>query len=314
MMVGHAALAFALTAWGASRLGLAAERALLVGMVAGGFAATPDFDMGYAFVGILTAETLAPSALVNSFWDAGLVVHRGMTHSLVVGGLAAVGFGLLGARRPGRAVGVVGLVGLVGLTLAFSGGLEAAVMASFVIAGGAVTAGALWLGLAYREIQVAALVGILSHPFGDLFTGTAPVLLYPLTGRQLPERVLLSSEPTLHLLGAFGLELATVWAALSVLVWLQGYSVREFVHRRAVVGTSYAAAVLAVPAPTLAVSYQFVGTVLAVGSVGVTVGLPAPSLRERETQYTVVLTALAAITFAWLSYGCVYILLHSTPV
>jgi len=312
MMVGHAALAFALTALVATRLDLPAERALLVGAVAGAFAVTPDFDMGYAFVGIVTADTLALSVLQDSFWEAGLVVHRGMTHSLVVGGVTALGFGLLAYPRLGRVAGVVGLVGLVATTLAFVGPLEAAVMTSFVAAGAGVTAGALWLGLTQREVLATALLGVLTHPFGDLFTGTAPTLLYPLEGRHLPEQVVLFDEPTLHLLGAFGIELATIWAALLVLLWLQGRPVRRYVHHRAVVGVTYGAAVLALPPPTLDVSYHFVFSVLAVGSVGATVDLPLPTFRERETQYTVLLTALTAITLAWASYAIVYAVSQST--
>jgi hypothetical protein len=314
MLVGHAALAFALAALVTARLVVSAERALLVGAAAGAFAVTPDFDMGYAFVGVVTADTLAPSVLLDSFWDAGLVVHRGMTHSLVVGGVTAVGFGLLASPRPGRAAGAVGLAGLVAATLALVGPLEAGVMASFVVAGGAVTAGALWLGLTRRAVLGAALVGVLTHPFGDLFTGTAPVLLYPLEGRHLPERVMLFDEPTLHLLGAFGIELATVWAALLVLLWLQGRPVRQHIHNRAVVGVTYGAAVLALPPPTLDVSYHFVFSVLAVGSVGATVDLPLPTLRDRETQYTVALTALAAITLAWASYAVVYAVSQSGTI
>jgi membrane-bound metal-dependent hydrolase YbcI (DUF457 family) len=312
MMVGHAALAFALAALVATWLDVSADRALLVGAVAGAFAVTPDFDMGYAFVSLVTADTLALSALQNTFWETGLVVHRGMTHSLVVGGVTALGFGLLAYPRLGRAAGAVGLAGLVAATLALVGPLEAAVMASFVAAGTGVTAGALWLGLAPRTILGTAFLGVLTHPFGDMFTGTAPVLLYPFEGRHLPELVVLFEEPTLHLLGAFGIELATIWAALLVFLWLQDRPVRRHIHHRAVVGVTYGAAVLALPPPTLDVSYHFVFSVLAVGSVGATVDLPLPTLRERETQYTVVLTALTAITLAWASYAIVYAVSQST--
>lgn len=306
MMVGHAALAFALTALIAVRLGVSSERALLVGAVAGAFAVTPDFDMGYAFVGVVTADTLAPSVLQAAFWEAGLVVHRGMTHSLVVGGVTALGFGLLAYSRLGRAAGAAILAGLVAATFAFVGPLETGVLSSFVVAGGAVTAGALWLGLTQREVLGTALVGILTHPFGDLFTGTAPVLLYPLEGRHLPEQVVLFDEPTLHLLGAFGIELATIWAALLVMLWLRDRPIRQYIHHRAVAGVTYGAAVLALPPPTLDVSYHFVFSVLAVGSVGAAVDLPLPAFRERATQYTVLLTALTAITLAWASYAIVY--------
>jgi membrane-bound metal-dependent hydrolase YbcI (DUF457 family) len=308
MMVGHAALAFALAAVLAHRFGLAPERALLFGVTAGAFAVVPDADMGYALVGVATADTIYLSGLLDAFWDAGLTVHRGMTHSLLVAGLAGIGFGLVAHRGAPRAAGV-GVLAAMGLaTVAFVGGLAAGVMTSFVLAGAVVAVYARRVGLGPREVLAGATIGLLSHPFGDVFTGTAPELLYPLDVRLLPTRVTLSGDPTLHLLGAFGLELATVWLALAVYLRLREQPIRAHVHRNAVLGAGYAAVVLALPAPTLTVSYHFVFTVLAVGTVGITADLPRPDLRSARSRHTVLLTGLAAVTIALFSYTVAYLL------
>lgn len=308
MMVGHAALAFALAALLARRLGVARERALLIAITAGAFAIVPDADMGYAVVGVVTAETIQLSGLLDAFWDAGLTVHRGLTHSLLVAGTAGLGFGLVARRGLARAAGVAILGGLVVATIASVGGLEAGVMTSFVLAGAVVVGGARRVGLTPREVLASALLGLLSHPFGDMFTGTAPELLYPLDVRLLPTRVTLSGDPTLHLLGAFGLELATVWLALAVYLRLRDEPLRAHLHRNAVLGAGYAAAALALPAPTLAVSYHFVFSVLAVGTVGISVDPPVPDLRSVRTRNGVLLTGLAAITIAVACYGVAYVL------
>jgi len=308
MMVGHAALAFAIGAFLAHRLGLAPERALLFGVAAGAFAVVPDADMGYALVGVATAETIYLSGLLDAFWDSGLTVHRGMTHSLLVAGLAGIGFGLVSERGAARTAGIAVLAGMVLATVAFVGGLEAGVMTSFVLAGAVVAVYARRVGLGSREVFAGAAIGLLSHPFGDVFTGTAPELLYPLDVRLLPTRVALSGDPTLHLLGAFGIELATVWLALAVYLRLREQPIRAHVHRNAVLGAGYAAVVLALPAPTLTVSYHFVFTVLAVGTVGITADLPRPDLRSARSRHTVLLTGLAAITIALFSYTLAYLL------
>ncbi|PSP36905.1 hypothetical protein BRC66_07750 [Halobacteriales archaeon QH_2_66_30] len=308
MMVGHAALAFAIAAWVSHRYGFEAERALLVGAAAGAFAVVPDVDMGYALVGLATAGTVDPSVLQETFWDSGLTVHRGMTHSLVVAGVAGVGFGLLAYRDSRRLAGLGLLTGMVVATGVFLGVLETGVMASFVLAGVVVAIGARRAGVEPESVLAAALVGVLSHPFGDLFTGTAPKLLYPFDVRLLPTRVTLSADPTLHLLGAFATELATVWLAFAVYMAVRGRPLRGHVHRRAILGAGYAAAVLAFPPPTLSVSYHFVFSVLAVGVVCGSVDVPTPDLRCPETRRTVLLTSLTAITVALVAYAAAYLI------
>jgi membrane-bound metal-dependent hydrolase YbcI (DUF457 family) len=308
MMVGHGALAFALAAGAAVAVGLGRERALLFGAVAGAFGLVPDADIGYAVVGLFANGGFDPGELPDVFWETGNIVHRGLTHSLVVGAVGALLFGLLARRGPLRAVAAAGLAGTVALTLAFPGLLEAGVMVSFLLAGAAVALGARWLGLGPFGVAGAALVGLLSHPFGDVFTGTSPTLFYPLDLAVLPERVLLSSDPTLHLLGAFGTELVALWLAVVVYFLVRDRPLRAHLHRRAALGTSYAGAVVLLPLPTLAVSYQFVFGVLAVGAVVTLAGLPALDRRSPRTWHALVVTGLATVTVAWLAYLLAYLL------
>lgn len=309
MMVGHAAVAFVLGALLARYWGFAPERALLVGFAAGAFAVVPDVDMGYALVGIATSFPTDLSSLQSTFWDSGLEVHRGLTHSLVIGAVGAVGFGAIAHRGAWRVLGGALLAGLLVATPLYAGLLAVGVMTSFLAAGVVVVYVALTYDVSPRSILAAALLGILSHPFGDIFTGTAPQLFYPFDLRVLPSRVLLSADPTIHLLSVFALELLVIWLAVDVYLRLRGERLWPHVHRRAVLGAGYAAVVLAVPPPTLDVSYHFVFSILAVSVVGV-VDLPVPDLQTPEGRRVVGLTALTAVSVALLAYTGAYVVLH----
>jgi membrane-bound metal-dependent hydrolase YbcI (DUF457 family) len=301
MMLGHAALAFAIAAWAAVSLGVSRERALVFGLAAGGFAVVPDVDMGYAVVGLVDILTNG-AAFPEAFWSAGNVVHRGLTHSLVVGGIAATLFGLVTSRGPTRLVAVGGLGAGVVLSLFRFSPLEAGVLTLFALAGVTVAFVARRGGLEPPAVLAAALVGLLSHPFGDLFTGTTPKLFAPVDVRLLPDLVELSSDPTVHLLTAFGVELVSIWLAVVVALWLHGLTLREHVHRRAALGVGYVGMVFVVSPPTLAVSYEFVGSVLAVSLVGVVNDLPVPTVRPLKSRLTIAVTGLTAVTVAWLAY------------
>jgi len=316
MMVGHALFAFALVAGALSAAGADRERALTVGLVAGGFAAAPDADMVYAPVGLLDA-TGGPVAAAESFWAASTVVHRSVTHSLVVAVPAAAAFALWSARSSrSRASGVVVGVALVAVTGLLTGPLAAVVMTAFLAAGAVVARLAdAYGGLEPRTVFGAALVGLWSHPWGDAFTGEPPHLLYPFADRVLVERVALSADPTFNLLGAFALELLALWFAAAVYCRLTDRSVSEHVGRRAAVGGLYGVAALAIDPPTLSTSYHFVFSILAVGLVVV------PSMRRptrpagfRRPAWTrtvdgvlgQALTGLASLTAALAAYAVAY--------
>ena len=286
MMVAHALLAFALVAGALSLAGYSRSRALTVGLVAGGFAAVPDADMTYAFVGLLDTDYGSALAVTESFWATSTVVHRSVTHSLIVAVPAALVFACWTADTDpvhattrtasarlcrGAALRAAGAALALTLVLAafwITGPLAAVVMAAFVLAGLLVATLADAYGdLGPRGVFGAALVGLWSHPWGDLVTGEPPRMLYPLPDGVLVERLALSADPTLHLLGAFGLELAAIWLAAVVYCRLSERALRTCVRRRAALGAAYGTAVLLIDPPTLAVSYHFVFTILAVGVV-----------------------------------------------
>jgi membrane-bound metal-dependent hydrolase YbcI (DUF457 family) len=322
MFVGHAAVAFAVSARLAARES-DRRRALLVGLVAAAFATLPDVDMLYAPVGLLGAR-LDALALAEGFWSASTVVHRGVTHSLVVSalvGVVAVAWFVAvrsvhedGGPTPpvsplpaalALALGVALVVG-VGVD---AGALGGAVTAAFVAGAGAVaTAAARRTGVGTGAFAGAAAVGLLSHPFGDLFTGTPPAFLYPFDVVVVPARVTLAADPTLHLLAAGGVELLALWAAAAVLVSGSGRRPRDLLSPRVGVAAGYAVAVFLLPPPTLDLSYPFVLSVVAVGAVGT---LPRVDRRAGRLSLpdraAAALSALSAVTVAWVAYGVAYL-------
>lgn len=301
MFVGHGLLAFALVAGCAGLLGAARDRALLVGLLAGAFATAPDVDILYAPVGLLGASTL--SGAVAGFWSTGNVVHRAVTHSLVVGAVLAPALAVLARGGRWRRPALATLAGLVAVAGVASGALGAVVMAAFLAVTVTVAAAGTWLGVGPRDIGAAALVGLLTHPFGDLLTGEPPAMLYPLDATLVANRVEPFADPTLNLLAPFALELATAWLAVLVAVRLRDERLREALGGRATLGAGFAGAAFVLPAPTLETSYRFVFSVLAVGAVA---SAPAPYHRHRNP-LRVAVTGLAAVTLAVVAYAAAYL-------
>lgn len=319
MMVGHAMAAFALGTALASRR-WPAERALAFGVVAGAFAAVPDVDMVYAAFGLAQLDPAGAQEFPELFWETSNVVHRAITHSLVVGAIAAVGFAGAASNR-GRVGAALLLSGLVALAFVASDLLGGAVMLAFLLAGvGVALAAERATDLGPPELLGAGLLGLLSHPFGDVFTGAPPRFFYPLdvwlpdamaNPAVLADRVVLSADPTLNLLAVFGVELATIWVAGVVYLRVTDRDVLGHLDARAAVGVAYAIAVVAMPAPTLQVSYHFVFSILALAVVGVAPRLlPSRPLLSADWHETITwgMTGLGAVSIAALSYALAYVL------
>jgi membrane-bound metal-dependent hydrolase YbcI (DUF457 family) len=313
MFVGHAALAFALVSGVAVARGWTAERALTVDLVAGAFAALPDVDMAYALVGLMGAAGSDALALAGAFWSTGNAVHRAVTHSLVLAFPVAVLAALRATEAPyARTLSAAIAVPTVAVVGAVGGPLAAFVTALFVA--GAVVVGMVadrHADLTAPQLLGAALVGLCSHPFGDLFTGEPPAMLYPLDAALVTERVALAADPTLHLLAAFGVELATIWAAAVVVCLATGQRPVAAVSPRATLGAGYAASVVLIPAPTLDLSYPFVFSVLGVGLLGFLsrvrlVRDPRPTV-ELPVWFGAAPTGMTATTPALLAYPLPYV-------
>lgn len=323
-------LAFALAALLAEWRGWPTRRALAVGLAAGAFAALPDIDVAYALFAMDGSEVVA-AADPNAFWSAANRVHRSITHSLVVAAVAgpAVALATLDladSRRVhiGRGVGIAALVSLVGVALAVSGLLGGFVMGAFV-AGGVALAVVVRrrTDLSPRTVAAAATFGLATHPWGDLFTGEPPEFLYPVALVMFDGRVALHADPTLHLLGAFAVELATIWLAVVVAVQLTGGSIGSVFDRSVTLGAGYSVAPLLLVPPTLDVSYHFVFSILAVGLACGAVAWARSVLasdrgvRRSATERSALVRAglsyavigLSGITIALFGYTAVYIVL-----
>jgi membrane-bound metal-dependent hydrolase YbcI (DUF457 family) len=309
MIVGHGLLAFAIAAALAGRY-VAPDRALSLGAIAAAFAVIPDVDVAYGLIGVLGA--IASSGdVVESFWTAGLVAHRGLTHSLPVGTVLALALGLFTAtdRRWAPPAGGALLVGI--LALGTLGGLLAAITTGvFVVLGVAIARiGARRFDLAPTAVGGLAAVGLLSHPVGDLFTGTPPALLYPLTTVR-PERIALAADPTLHLLGTFGLELLAAWLAILVLAEFRGHAIGDAVALRALAGGTFGVAAVVLTPPTLEAPYRFTASVLPIAAgVGASCWVRPPVCWDRPSAVTTATTAIAALSLALLAYTIVYLAL-----
>ncbi len=303
MIAGHAPLAFALVAVVAQALGRSPERAMRLGLVAAGFALVPDVDMVYAAAGLLGANPLGVWEAVDAFWSSSKLVHRGLSHSLVMGVPAVFGFALVTTDRF-RRVGSVPLAAIVIISVLAAGLLGGVIMGLYVAVGLAVVRLGMALGLGPRAVLATAVVGIGTHPFGDVFTGTPPAFLAPVPIDLLTERIVLNPDPTLNLLSIFGLELLSLWAAVVVVADIRDWSVPDRIDWRAAAGAGYGAAALVMPAPTLDVSYHFVFSVLAVGSIGVA---PLGRRMTLDRTLTAAVTGLAAVTMGGVAYSLVYL-------
>lgn len=300
MFLGHAVLAAGLAALVVRARGGSPERALSVATIAGLFATAPDVDIVYALPGLMAADGLmgAPDA----FWTASTAVHRGVTHSLLLAIPAAIVVTLSG--RSIWKAGMLGL-GLCGMILATAGSLPTAIFTAFLLLGGAITAVANRIDLDERSVLGAALLAFLTHPFGDLLTGTPPPLLFPLETTVLGGRITPFVDPTLNLLLAFLVELGVLWFGIWALARTADVALRPALNRRALLGATIAVPALVLTPPTMAASVHFVLPALAVGLVGVlpqrlppgsSVG-PLPAL----------VTGLAAITVGVSAYTLAYL-------
>jgi membrane-bound metal-dependent hydrolase YbcI (DUF457 family) len=343
VFLGHGFLAFALVAGAAHLAGWDRDRALVAGLLAGGFGLAPDVDMLYAPLGVLGAE--GPLDAATEFWRTGNVVHRAVTHSLPVGVVATTAAGAWATRtRPGRGIAVLLAGVLVAVAFVVSGSLGAAVMAPFCVAVlGLAAVGSLRLSpgsgagsnplgrlgasasaaartsavgtlrLSPWTVTAAAAVGQLSHPFGDVLTGEPPAFLYPFDPTLLATRPRPFPDPTLNLLLPLFLELATAWLALEVFCSLDDRPLFDRLTGLSGLGVAYAGAVFVLPGPTLDVSYHFVFPLVGLGLLAA-----APALRgwqprrdDPATRRRYLLAAatngLAAVTVAAVAYAAAYL-------
>lgn len=302
MFLGHALLAAGLAALVVRARGGSREQALSVATIAGLFATAPDVDIIYALPGLMAADGLMSAP--DAFWSASTEVHRGVTHSLVLAVPAAVIVTL--SQRTVWVSGLLGL-GLCAGILAWGGVLPMVIYSVFLLLAAGIVAVGARVELEERTILGAALLAFLTHPFGDLLTGTPPPLLFPIEMGLLDGRVTPFGDPTLNLLLAFGVELGVIWFGLWALARSADVALRPALNRRAILGGTVALSALVLTPPTMAASAHFVLPALAVGLVGALPGRLPP--RARVGPLPALVTGLAAVTVGVSAYTIAYLLL-----
>lgn len=322
MYVGHSLLAFALGALLARRAGVGRSPALTIGALAGGFALLPDVDTAHTVLAVLAAGPDQVFPTPRHVWTAeAWRVHRSLTHSLPIGAVASVGAWALGSALDGRGdlrrslvpvvAGAAAFWGILAVGLRTDGQAGLATAGLYVVGAMGFALVAHTRGVAPRWLGVAAAVGLLSHPFGDLFMGRPPAFLYPLVRTPLIPKVAVAADPTVNLVALFLLEVALAWAALWTLASARGWRLRAAVDPRAVLALGFAGAALFIRPPTLQVAYHFAVGALSTGVVlgvlpGVLRGRVLPDGRGSDRRAGVV-TGLAAVTLALLSYLVAYL-------
>lgn len=329
MFVGHEFLAFAVAGAVTRLAGRDARTALAAGFVAALCALLPDLDVAYGFATYLLAVGHGTPLSWEAFWVVANGVHRVVTHPLPVGVAATCCFAAAAAvgrsrdtRADARAVSTTAAVALALCALVVTGVVVSAVArgagdASAVVAatylGTACVAG---VAVARRAVApvgvlaVAAGVGFLSHPFGDVFMAAPPPLLSPFAPSPLTGRVAFASDQTLNLLGVLFVEAATAWAGFLVYLRLTDRRLRDAFAGRAVVGVGYAPAAFLLPRPTMVdahvLGFTVVPLAVVVGATAAARG-PMPATR-RERAVRGLATGLATLTVAAAAYLLAYLL------
>lgn len=218
------------------------DRETVLAVVAFVFGILPDIDMLHTLLEMFLYLTnnpglvLSPSTLLDVFWTLSWDVHRGLTHSiLVVTVLALFLYRLAQDRRdydgtieprqftreqfydltsaPTRRL----LAVLVVLSIFATGVTEFLVFWLFVFATVAVTLVLTNAGVTRpRELLLSALVGMASHPLGDLWLGPSFQIFAPLPYESPRHQPLLGDE-TLHYTIAYSVEAAICLVGLLVL-------------------------------------------------------------------------------------------------
>lgn len=360
MFVGHEFLAFALAGWGAYRFGRGgrsdttreetAHTALALGAVAALAALLPDLDVVYAAATYALAVGGGAPLGWEAFWGVANGVHRVVTHPLPVGAVATLVFGAAIAVARGRSavasrsrtrqtwtrIGLAGLLALASATVLLSAFRTVVSPQAALVAGAFLACVGVVGALVGRRTDLSALavalaagVGFLTHPFGDVFLAAPPPLFSPFGPPVLTARVSLAGDPTLDLLGVLFVEIAAVWAGVAVFSRVRAdrfgpaSRLRTAIDPRPALGTAYAGAAFVLPRPTIADAHVLGFTIVPLAVVvAVWVGHgeyaraveadrlgDANASRRVDAAFVGLVAGLSTLTVAALGYAVVYLFL-----
>lgn len=307
MIVGHAALGFLIAALAAYYMDIDPDKCLAIGLFAAAFAALPDIDLVFASGEILTIFSSGGEGFIDSFWAASESFHRGITHTLLALILSAGAFTFYRSRGTELAASIVLLSTAFGLVV--GGYLSAMIMAVFSLAGVFIT----HLSVDYlerKEFMLAAFLGLVTHPFGDIFTGVPPDFMFPLGLKLLESRIVLNQDPVLNLLSVLLLELFVLFTAVLTAIMLKEDDLRGHITPAPLIGVFYIPMYFFVPEPTLSSAYVFVFLTVTLGFMA---NFLAHRLNGADTEGHIVnmhsLNFVLTVILASFSYTVVYLLI-----
>lgn len=301
MFAGHFFLAFLIAALIAYWQGLEKKQTLVLGLFAGGLAVLPDLDIVYALKGLTTL--LLPGSVLESFWSASKIIHRGISHSLVTGFIAATLF-TLGYEKNSYIGNILSTVFLGVFAFMLDGWIGAGVLALYG-AVGAVLATYAEKYISRKELYIVSLIGLLSHPFGDILTGTPPQFLYPFNIELIGSRIPLSTDPTINIILVLILEILIILTGILFMAYLKEKDLKSFITKIPLLGLFYGFTSLFIPDPTLSNAYTFVFSIL---GYGLTVSLVQSLYTGNFKDYfQVSIAALLTVLVSAVSYLVIYL-------
>ncbi len=310
MFVGHSFLAIALTGILSLAIGIDREKALVLAVFAGLFAAMPDIDIIYAFKEIAGILSPGSQEIFESFWAASTVTHRNLTHSLVTAVLGTSLFTLhYRYRNIFTAVASVSI--LTGFGFFFGGALISTLVALFGLTGLLLTElASTYFDFSAREFLMAPTLGLLSHPFGDVFTGVPPNFFEPLGVVFLTERLQIFQGPVLNFLAVFTLELAIIWAGLLTIFYLNQRSITDSVRLSSLIGLAFGPAAFFIR-PSISNASVYVFSVLLISITAVTLQVGLDIWKDNHENYnfeTVALNFVVSMTASLAAFSFVLLL------
>lgn len=318
MFLGHAFAAFALAVVLARLAGQDDATAFSLGLVASASAFLPDLDLVVGAISYLSLLGGQVGASWEGLWGTSNAIHRGLSHTLLGGaGIAAIVTGVATSCRKRRAsrtgaslgalaVVIVATVGLGAISWK-AGGMRDAISIGVVLAGAVALGGAVATRTQLRGpfLLAGALVGLLFHPFTDVFMATPPRIFYPFDAAFLTESVRLAADPTINLVTVALVELGAIWAGVLAFASVQRLQVRRLISSWAGLGLLYPIVMVAVPRPTMADAHLLGFTLVPFGLVGV-LGVVGRDPRRSATAFRAAGTALATVTIATVAYLLAY--------
>lgn len=240
-------------------------------IISGIYGLVADLDIVFAFVETILVIVNTGNISIDKFWDISRNFHRQSTHSLFVGTLSIIGIVIQStyiddSTNPYDNIGFDFIISIaVGSLIGFlTGTLARGILVSglFVFCVLSITRAILFqISFNKHIVFVSAVIGILSHPFGDIFTGAPPEFFYPLYEINL-ERIVLFTNETLNLSVLFLFE--SLLVVLLILVYANGKNITLNMIRITPLAAVISGLIISyvIPSPSINNPYQFVSSIL----------------------------------------------------